>query len=112
MVRQFPALRSEDQTHVFGNQRVTGAQVGLSLTTSLTQTSFRLVAHSKRCGDFVSDPEQRAHHTPRHFRIKTTYAIRSNNKIRWVKNVPLDKFQHLAIGRRPHWLHQIENESR
>lgn len=80
---------------------MTGAQVGLCLK----------AAHSKYRGDFVSDPEQRAHHTPRHFRIKTTYAIRSNNKIGWVKNVPLDKFQHHAIGRRPMRLHQIEHES-
>ena len=42
---------------------------------------------------------------PRHFRIEPAHAIRSNDKIRWIKNVPLDEFQDVAVYQRPEGFH-------
>jgi hypothetical protein len=37
------------------------------------------------------------HQHPRHFRVKSTYAVRPNDKIRWIEDVRRDEIQHGTI---------------
>jgi hypothetical protein len=45
------------------------------------------------------------HYHARHFRIESTNAVGANDKIGWIENVSLYKFQYRAIDLRPLRLH-------